>query len=68
MTPLEEAQLKHAEHLARVLSQLGEGDVDVLALLDALGTSSLKLDADHEGTARAAWEHAVEAMRHPGPE
>jgi hypothetical protein len=52
-----------AERLARVLGRLGECSVDVLAVLDALSMSSLKLDEDHDGESRFAYEREVDRMR-----
>jgi hypothetical protein len=56
-------QIERAERLARVLGRLDECSVDVLSLLDALSISALRLDDDHDGAARAAYEREVERMR-----
>jgi hypothetical protein len=56
-------QIACAERLTRVLGRLDECNVDVLALLDALAMSGLKLAEDDTGVARSAYEQAVEEMR-----
>jgi hypothetical protein len=59
----EQAQIQRAERLARVLGRLNETNVEVLAVLDALSMSKLKLDEDGDGEARAAYQREVERMR-----
>ena len=56
-------QILRAERLTHVLGRLDECAVDVLALLDALAMSGLKLTEDDAGEARAAYEQAVEEVR-----
>ena len=56
-------QVDRAERLIHVLSRLDDCNVDVLALLDALAMSGLRLADDDGGVARLAYEHAVERMR-----
>jgi hypothetical protein len=56
-------QILRAERLTHVLGRLDECDVDVLALLDALAMSGLKLTEDDAGESRLAYQHAVEEVR-----
>lgn len=59
----DEDQLERAERVTRMLSRLDGADVTVLALLDALSMSGLKLVADTSGDAGNAYRHAAEEIR-----
>ncbi len=56
-------QFDRAERVTHVLSRLDGCDVTVLALLDALSMSRLKLVDDDGGDAADAYRHAVEEIR-----
>ncbi|HYL51123.1 MAG TPA: hypothetical protein VEZ15_04075 [Acidimicrobiia bacterium] len=59
----DEDQLERAERVTRMLSRLDGADVTVLALLDALSMSGLKLVDDASGDAGDAYRHAAEEIR-----
>ena len=61
--PMTQDQILRAERLTHVLGRLDECSVDVLALLDALAMSGLKLAEDDAGESRSAYQLAVEEMR-----
>ena len=56
-------QFDRAARVTHVLSRLDGCDVTVLALLDALSMSGLKLVDDTGGDAGDAYRHAVEEIR-----
>lgn len=56
-------QFERAERVTRMLSRLDGCDVTVLALLDALSMSGLKLVDDKSGDAGDAYRHAAEEIR-----
>ena len=59
----DEDQFQRAERVTRTLSRLDGSDVTVLALLDALSMSGLKLVDDKSGDAGDAYRHAAEEIR-----
>jgi hypothetical protein len=59
----EKDQFDRAERVTHVLSRLDGCDVTVLALLDALSMSGLKLVDDKGDDAGDAYRHAVEEIR-----